>query len=198
MHPRESADTERVDFTLRLDHLMQIERHNPLSVGTRRERTAEHCWHLAMATFVWAPQAPAALNVDHAVTLAVVHDFPELFVGDNSVYSAAEATRQERESRAMDAFAESGFDHALRLRETWREFEFAESPEALFVRALDVLLPILHNHSNISESSWIKEGVPASAVRKRIETAATALPWLAARASGLVDDAESRGALRSD
>src|SRR5262245_54647286 len=41
-----------VRFVLDLDALMNLERQNPLSTGTRRERVAEHCWQVAIATIV--------------------------------------------------------------------------------------------------------------------------------------------------
>jgi putative hydrolase of HD superfamily len=194
--PRRTALDERIELTLAMDGLKLVRRSNPLSVGSRLERTAEHCWHLAMATLIWAPESPVPVNVDRAVTLATVHDFPELYVGDNSVYSKFERDRPERELAAMTRFARDDLTgSATTIFDLWQEFETAASAEATFVHALDMLLPILHNHSNQARSSWRRDKVAAHQVRARIAVARIGLPWLAERAAERVEEAAAAGTL---
>lgn len=195
-----SSDSARhglLDLTLRLDDLKNVVRENPLSRGDRRERTAEHSWHVAMAVLLWAPESPHELDVPRAVTLAVVHDFPELFEGDTPVHAPGYEERYEKEAAAMSRFVEGDVTRrAPEVYDWWHEYEHGTSPEARFVMAVDVLLPVLHNHSQLEQSSWTHRQASAAVVSERIETVRRALPWLAERADECVARAIEAEALQ--
>src|SRR5688500_600384 len=77
---------EELRFVMDLDALKEVERKNPLSVGERRERVAEHSWHLATAAILLHDFADENVDIAHASMLAVVHDIVELFVGDTFAF----------------------------------------------------------------------------------------------------------------
>lgn len=188
----------RLEWTLRVDNLKRETRQNPLLVGAEREQVAAHCWHLAMSAIIWAPATRLTIDVDKAVRLAVVHDFPELFTGDHSVYSDKEAQRSKNEEEAMEQFArQAPTDFSIPVWTSWQQFEAKEGPEARFVMALDAALPILLNHANIEQSSWLvgQHIVHPDQVRRRVdEWIQPVLPDLATVALALITDATERGA----
>jgi putative hydrolase of HD superfamily len=78
------------------------------------------------------------LNREHCVALALVHDLAESIVGDITPHDHVDpADKHRREEQAMRDLAQTlGDDRILNL---WREFEEAKTPEAQFVRDLDVI-----------------------------------------------------------
>jgi len=55
-----AADLERqISFLLETDKLKEVLRLNLLAEGTRRETTAEHCWHVILQTLTLAEHAPS-------------------------------------------------------------------------------------------------------------------------------------------
>jgi putative hydrolase of HD superfamily len=185
----------RLEWTLEVDGLKRTRRQNPIRRGLRRERVAEHCWHLAVATIIWAPVARENVDVERAALLATLHDFPELFEGDSSVYSARELTRPARELRAMERFRRgAGADFGETIFRAWEDYERLNGPEGRLVLALDVILPVLLNHANLNRSSWRvgKTRVTSQQVHARLDRAEQSLPELTAIARELVEDAERR------
>jgi putative hydrolases of HD superfamily len=185
-----------LDFVLLIDALKQVVRQNPIATGERRERTAEHSWHVGMAVICFHELAAEQIDLDKAVRLAVIHDLPEVVVGDTFVYSARVNTRRAREQRAIDELVEHLPGPAGRLvRESWEEYEFESTPEGRYVMALDVLLPVFLNHAAGQNSSWFKHNVAAADVRKRVAHVRAALPQLADLAVQVIDDAVGQGLL---
>lgn len=185
---------------LEMDRLKVVRRRNPISSGKRLETTAEHSWHLGVAVMLFARFAAETIDVDRAVSLAIIHDIPEIFVGDTFVYSAEVESRPGRETAAMRSFLgrHSHLTEVSSLVSQWGEYESCGSAEGRFVMALDVLLPVFLNHANLPNSSWLRYGVSASQVRDRISKVQQSCPALAELALQLIDDAVDKGALRSD
>jgi putative hydrolases of HD superfamily len=197
--PRSLGDRSHpvVDLVVWFDRLKHVDRQNPTLTGGRPERTAEHSWHLAFAVYLLADYASEKIDVERAVLLAVLHDVPEALVGDTFVYGSEEASRRTREEAAIrELAARLPAELAADVVAKWQEYEFTRSAEGRFVMALDVLLPVLLNFSNIQCSSWVRHGVRADMVRERIKSVRDACPELADMASQLVDVAERDGDLR--
>lgn len=104
------------------------------------ESVADHSWGTALLCLLFASEA----RVDEAVALriALVHDLAEAETGD---IAAREDPRdrdvsiEEKallEERAMQALT-SGVDR--RLREAWDQYETRATPEAIFVRDMNLL-----------------------------------------------------------
>jgi putative hydrolase of HD superfamily len=160
-----------LQFVLELDALKDLERHNPLSTGERRERVAEHSWHLAMAAILLQEFAADDVDVARAALLAVVHDVVEHFVGDTFAFGTDTTDQDSREQTAMKQLRASSDSKAIQLLvDYWEEYEYQTTATARFVKGLDALLPIAHNYSNPEQSSWIKHGVSADKVRHRLDT----------------------------
>jgi 5'-deoxynucleotidase YfbR-like HD superfamily hydrolase len=189
--------TDLADFLLHIDGLKHVERQNPTADGSRRERTAEHSWHVAVACLLFRRFAVEEINVERATALAVLHDLPETEVGDTFVYSPAERTRRTREEDAMERLlAKLPAEDADLLRKDWHEYEYRDSPEGRYVMALDILLPVLLNSATPVKSSWKRHGVTAEAVRRRVDSVRAAVPALADLADEKIDRAMEQGYLK--
>ncbi|WP_261870205.1 HD family hydrolase [Psychrobacter sp. JCM 18901] len=83
-----SESTSHIDiddvthFLLELDALKRVNRRSYVTQTTRKENSAEHSWHLAMAC--WSIAELFALDVNHEklLKMALVHDLGEIDAGD--------------------------------------------------------------------------------------------------------------------
>jgi putative hydrolase of HD superfamily len=156
-------------FFLEVDKLKGIERRNRLADGTRRENTAEHSWHLGIATAVFAPFATEPIDLGTAMCMALLHDIVEIDAGDTFAYDVdhGAATKREREVAAADRlFAMLPAPTGTRFRELWDEYERGDTPEARFVMAIDRLAPMLLNLAE-GATTWREHGINRSQVIAR-------------------------------
>lgn len=160
---------EDMKFVLDLDQVKEIERQNPLASGSRRERVAEHSWHLAVAAIVLEENAAEEIDLGHAALLAICHDFVERYVGDTFAYGDAAADQCDRERAAIDRLKKAtDLPGVRKLIAYWEEYERQDSPAARFVKGLDAILPIALNFANPEHSSWRQHEVAAEKVRARL------------------------------
>jgi putative hydrolase of HD superfamily len=188
---------EEVKALLEFETLKEVERQNPLGRSARKERVAEHSWHLALAVVLLADFSREPVDVMKATLLAVVHDIAEAFVGDTFAFGSSVLGQHEREEAAMRAFAAASDSAATkRLVEFWQEYEAQETPEARFVKGLDAFLPIVLNFMNVKESSWIEHGVRSEQVRQRLTRVADSIGTLAKLNENMIDRAHIEGYLK--
>jgi putative hydrolase of HD superfamily len=125
------------------------------------ESVADHSYGVALLAWLLAPDE---LDRAHAVELALIHDLAESVVGDVTPYDretlqeldsdtrrtwlnrrhvrSAErsAEKNAAEDAAIASFAnELGGERADRLRMRWAELRERQTPEARFVKEMDVL-----------------------------------------------------------
>ena len=189
----------RLDFLMEVDGLKSVLRRSVLVDGSRRENTAEHSWHLALAALVLAPHAPEGADVVRAVELLLVHDLVEIDAGDTYIYDQeGRADKAEREQAAADRiFDLLPPDQARWLHERWNEYEERTTPTARFAYAIDRLQPLLLNAGSDGQS-WRRYGIrhsQATAVNEPIDQASPEL-WSLARA--LLAASADDGALIDD
>jgi putative hydrolase of HD superfamily len=92
------------------------------------ESVAAHSWGMAVLALKLCPKE---LNLEHVLKLCLVHDRPEVVVGDLTPEDDR-TTKTEDERAAMEQLAPEWV--AL-----FDEYEGQSSPEAVFVRSLDKL-----------------------------------------------------------
>lgn len=139
--------SQQIAFILELDKLKSILRRSYLTHNPRRENSAEHSWHIALAALTLAEYANEPVEIGHVIKLLLIHDIVEIDAGDTFVYDAiANLDQHDRETlaaqRVFGLLPADQRDHYLGL---WREFEERTTAEAKFARAVDRLLPVLHN-----------------------------------------------------
>jgi putative hydrolase of HD superfamily len=196
--PKESERLiQQFQFLMEIDKLKEILRQSHLVVSKRRENSAEHCWHLAITTWVLAEYAEEAVNLWRVVKMALIHDIVEIDAGDVYIYdSYDEAVKfQQEQQAATRIFSLLPVDQATEFRELWEEFEARTTPDARFAGAVDRLMPLLHNYYT-QGLSWQEHGITSAQVyarnRDRIANGSTKL-WQAAEA--LIHDALEKGYL---
>lgn len=158
----------QIRFLEEADRLKIVRRQSVLLDGSRRENSAEHSWHVALAALVLQEHADEPVKIDRVVTLLLLHDLVEIDAGDTFLYDdAANRDKREREERAAErVFGLLPSEQREILRDAWREFEDQRTPEARFAAAVDRLLPVLHN-THHDGALWKERGVGRARVIER-------------------------------
>jgi len=169
--------SQQVAFLVEADRLKTIIRQTPLVDNSRRENSAEHSWHLALAALVLREHAPPGLDLGRAIELVVVHDLVEIDAGDTFAYDpAGHLDKDAREQAAADRlFGMLPRDQAASFRAAWEEFEARETPEARFANALDRLQALLQN-MGAGGGSWRAHNVTRAQVMTRMAPIESTLP----------------------
>lgn len=103
------------------------------------ESVAGHIVNTCFVVLALGPRVVPALDIDRAVTLALLHDAPEALTGDlprmvkDFLPAGAKAHAEERAARALLGPV-SPFAH-----ERWSEYDAGETREARFVKLCDRL-----------------------------------------------------------
>jgi len=165
---RAQMDVRRVwNFLGEIDKLKMVERRNRVSDGSRRENTAEHSWHLGMATALLATHATEPVDVAKATLMAMVHDIVEIDAGDTFAYDDTDTTKEARERAAADRlFALLPDAVGLELRALWEEYERIDTPEARLVMAVDRSSPMMLNLASAGVA-WREHGINRTRVEQR-------------------------------
>jgi putative hydrolase of HD superfamily len=155
-----------LNFLKEADRLKTVERQTLIHSGGRKENSAEHSWHLAMAVFVFHSMTKSKADLLKCLKMAVFHDLVEVDAGDTFVYGD-QATQNQKELAAIERLSGLLPDSIGKdLKDTWLEFEEAQTLEAKFVKALDRFLPMYSNFLN-QGYSWKNHGISAERVEAK-------------------------------
>jgi len=185
-------------FIRELDLLKHVLRRTRVPGSERLENAAEHSWHAAMVAVALVEHADASVDLARVVRMLLIHDVVEIDAGDTFLYDEAGAAGQaEREQRAAQRlFGLLPDDQAAELRTLWDEFEAGATPDAVYARAIDRLVPILLNFAT-GGAGWREHGVRSADVLARNAGIAQGSAKLWAYTQGLVADAVAKGYLAS-
>lgn len=108
----------------------------------RKETDAEHAWSIAIVACSIAPLIDEKLDVGKIAQLAIVHDLVEIYAGDVSIWGTEEdlALKEIREKQSFSKI-EVEFSKFPWLIKHIEEYENKSSDEAMFVYAVDKLVP---------------------------------------------------------
>ncbi|SFU27295.1 HD domain-containing protein [Xenorhabdus koppenhoeferi] len=151
--------TDVIAFIMELDKLKSVHRKTKLLNNERHENSAEHSWHFALAVIGFAPYA-GDVNISRVVQMALIHDIVEIDAGDVIVFDlAAREAIQEQEIKAANRIfgmlPDAQKEYFLEL---WHEYEDAITPEALFAKTLDRIMPMFMNLYNHGQS-WVENDI---------------------------------------
>ena len=170
--------TRQIAFLAEADKLKTVIRRTPLGDASRRENSAEHSWHLAIAALALSDYAEG-MDRCRVLELVAVHDLVEIDAGDTFAYDRnldVHQTKAERErAAAARIFGMLPPDQAQRLQVLWEEFEAAETREARFANALDRIQALVQNML-AGGGSWIEYQVTRSEVLRRMAPIETTIP----------------------
>ena len=196
-NPAPERLAKQIGFILEIDRLKTILRRTYILHADRRENSAEHSWHLAILAVVLAEYSNEPVDVGRVVKMAVIHDIVEVDAGDTFIYDdAGNARKAAAEQRAADRiFGLLPSDQAGEFRAIWDEFEAGVTPESRLARAIDRLMPLLHNF-HTSGRAWRENGITADRVLDRNKTIADGSRVLWEFARGLINEAVESGFLK--
>lgn len=119
---------------LEILRLKALPRAGWLRVGLEApESVAGHSWGLAWLVLVLCPEE---LDRERALSLAVVHDLPEILAGDITPHDDVPPAEKHRlEAAAADQL----LGDSPRLRALWQEYDDHITPESVLVHQLDKL-----------------------------------------------------------
>lgn len=126
----------------------------------RRENSAEHSWHVSVMALILAEHSSADIELSRVIKMLLIHDIVEIDAGDTSIYdNQASLNKTTREMQGANRiFGLLPDDQAKGLLEIWDEFEAGKTREAKFARALDRLIPLLHNY-HTQGKRWKLDGI---------------------------------------
>lgn len=184
----------QIEFIIEIDKLKSVLRRSYLINGARKENTAEHSWHLLVMALVLAEHANDEVDLLKVMKLLVVHDIVEIDAGDTFVYDSVGAlTKSDRETAAAERiFGLLPADQSAQVRALWDEFEAGDLPEARWARALDRLMPLLHNY-HTQGRSWREHGIRSEQVLARNAQISQGSEALWVYAQTIIADAVSKG-----
>lgn len=151
------------DYFLELDALKLVDRRTYIDGGARVENSAEHSWHLAMACWSISRSLRIELSEEKLLKLALVHDLGEIDAGDTFLYSNERGNAHEAERECVKRLANHNGNAIDDLSALWEEQENGKSIETKLLKAVDRLLPFLHNISSEGKT-WQALGIKKSQV----------------------------------
>jgi len=190
----------QLQFIIETDKMKSIMRQTLLLDRSREESNAEHSWHFALtALALFEHVGLQGVDINRVVKMAIVHDLVEIYAGDTPAFDTrGNQDKAQREIEAADKlFAFLPAHQAAEYRTLWEEFDAMETPDAIYAAAVDRFLPFLSNRLT-NGHSWVKFGVGASMVYKRIGVVKTAIPALWDFVVDTIDDAIEKGYIRDD
>ena len=169
--------TDRLDaqfsFLNEADKLKSVLRATTLVDGSRAENSAEHSWHLALYALVLADQAAPGVSIDRVIRMLLIHDLVEIDVGDVPIHSAHGQAHGSPQTIAAEAIAADRIfgllprDLGGDLKALWQEFEAAQTPDAVFAKALDRVQPVMANLMS-GGGTWKTYDVTAAQLHDRV------------------------------
>lgn len=151
------------EFLLQFDGLKLVERRTYIDGGARRENSAEHSWHVAMAAWALANYLGRDVSIGRLLRLALVHDLGELGAGDTFLYAADRNEVSERERACVAEMVDEYGAWLPDMLNLWDEQELGATPEARLLKVADRLLPFLHNVASEGKT-WREHDIARSQV----------------------------------
>lgn len=161
--------TERLPFLVEADKLKTVHRASRLLDNSRYENSAEHSWHIMLYAWVLDEYAVQPVDTDRVLRMLLLHDLVEIDAGDNPIHGNVDHAAQEKlEQAAADRlFGLLPPDQGAALRSLWQEFEAAQSPEAVFGKAVDRVQTPIANLEN-GGGSWVSYRVSLPQLETRV------------------------------
>ena len=186
----------QLSFLREVDQLKHILRRSLVMDGSRRENSAEHSWHIALAALLLSEHANAPVAVDRVIKMLLIHDIVEIDAGDTFAYDlTARLTQAGREEvAAQRLFGLLPDEQAAELLALWAEFEARSTPEAKFAHAIDRLLPMMQNFGT-QGGSWEAHSVHRGLVDERARLMQEGALPLWEYVDLMLDEAVTRGYL---
>lgn len=156
---------KQLAFIAETDALKRVERRTSPIGLERRENSAEHSWQAALTAMALAEHANEAIDLLRVLQMLLIHDVPEVDVGDTFHYDKqATAGLHERERAAAERlFSILPAAQGAALLALWDEFEARATPEARYAAAVDRFMAFIMNSHN-GGGTWVEHALTARQV----------------------------------
>jgi len=180
---------------MEMDKLKQVYRRTYVAADTaapRRENSAEHSWHLAIALLSLRERFDPAVDWYKTLKMALVHDICEIGPGDISVFDTQREHKAVQEHAYLKDLAATSPEFGGEILLLWREYEAQQTLESHWVKIVDRLLPFMMN-LNTAGLAWREQGIYRSQVVAINRTTAAQAPAIYSWMLEKMDYAVARG-----
>lgn len=158
---RQQKIKDILTFLHRSKDLESVERYGA-SLRDKKNTVAEHSWRLGIMALVIGTECKVRVDVNRALTLALIHDLAEAKTGDTDAYEQILGGKEMVDDKSVaeeSAVREMTDDLPFGdwIYSMWREYENQVTVEAKFVKALDRIEGFLHIAENGVEAYIPKE-----------------------------------------
>ena len=159
----------QIAFLNEADKLKDQLRATPILSNTRPENSAEHSWHIMLYALTLAEHANRPIQIDRVLKMLLLHDIVEIDAGDAPIHGDHDPAEQEATeiAAAERIFGLLPADQRDEFRSLWKEFEAAESDDAIFAKSIDRVQPVISNLET-GGGSWIDYNVTAAQLESRV------------------------------
>jgi len=189
---------KQIDFIVELDKLKTIYRRAYLAAdNSRRENDAEHSWHISTMAEILKEYCPEEIDVNRVIRMLLIHDVVEIDAGDVGIYQRAnpQAITEKEHKAAQRIFGLLPADQGDEMMSTWLEFDSGQTPESRFAKAMDRLMPLLHNYYTQGKR-WKEDGITYEQVMNINRNIEEYTPQLWIYAKSLIEASLSKGYLK--
>lgn len=164
------------------------------------ESVAEHIFALLFLAEYFLPLEDPAGKIDYRTVLRMIlyHDMPEITHGDIPYLYKTLAHEQREREAAAGVFASLPASMRQPAQEVWEIYEQRESPEALFVCALDKLEPVFELFDPINERTPIRLGQTYESHMGRKLAATENFPYMRRFVTVMSEDMLQRGLFKKE
>ena len=112
----------------------------------RKENDVEHSYLLTLFCWYLLDSLRLPFSKEKVLSYALAHDLPEVYAGDTYIFDPEGLkTKDKREEKARKRLSDE-FPEFEDLHKTIDAYEKKEDAEAVFVHAVDKLIPIVTNY----------------------------------------------------
>ena len=166
--PIPNNEKHLIKMLSKAEKLKGVLRLNKVMHGERQENSAEHSWQAALTGYTLSHWSNKPIDVAKVMLMLLSHDLVEIDAGDTDPFDPnANIGKDEREILAANSlFGVSVHPTLDTIHQTWREFEFSQTAEAKFARAIDKFMPLFLNavydgsvwvHHNLTRSAYVDQ-----------------------------------------
>lgn len=157
-----------------LEKLKTIER--GLTVGNRKESSAEHSWSCLLIADILLDQVDEELDRLKVFEYLIYHDVPEVYAGDAKFNNPEEMRmKEQKEAEAIQKIL-SFIPNPQRFNKILSEYEHRQTKEAEFAKAIDCIDSCIRNLNG--ENSSPEVGFTEQLIRNKYKPHVRKFPFI--------------------
>jgi len=140
----------------------------------RNENDLEHSSQLALVAWYLNQSEKYGFNEEKLIKYSLAHDLVEVYAGDTFFHTsdvALQNSKEKREKSAANRIAQE-FPQFKELHKIIQDYESKKDKEAVFIYALDKIIPVLNIYLD-GGKSWKRDTVTYEMIRTKDEKVAT-------------------------